>query len=62
MPKQKTKKALAKRVKVTARGKVLRNRPGASHLKSRKSPSRIRRFRQEREVPASVAKKIKQAI
>ncbi len=62
MPKQKTKKAIAKRVKVTARGKVLRNRPGASHLKSRKSPSRIRRFRQEREVPASVAKKIKQAI
>jgi len=62
MPKQKTKKALSKRVKVTARGKVLRNRPGASHLKSRKSPSRIRRFRQGREVPTSVAKKIKQAI
>jgi len=62
MPKQKTRKALSKRVKVTARGKVLRNRPGASHLKSRKSPSRIRRFRKSCEVPAKMARQIKQAI
>jgi len=31
MPKQKTRKSIAKRVKVTARGKLLRNRPGAGH-------------------------------
>ena len=36
MPKQKTRKSIAKRVKVTARGKLLRNRPGASLLKSRR--------------------------
>ncbi len=56
MPKQKTNKAIAKRVKITARGKLLRNRPGASHLKSRKSPSRIRRFRQQMQLPTAFAK------
>ncbi len=59
MPKQKTRKAISKRIKVTARGKVLRNRPGASHLKSRKSPSRIRRFRQEVQLPKTFAKHAK---
>jgi large subunit ribosomal protein L35 len=45
MPKMKTRKAVAKRVKVTARGKLLRHRAGAGHLKSRKSPKRLRKFR-----------------
>jgi len=45
MPKMKTSKTIAKRIKVTARGKLLRHRPGAGHLRSRKSPRRIRRFR-----------------
>lgn len=59
MPKQKTRKAIAKRVKITGRGKVLRNRPGAGHLKSRKSPSRIRRFRQEVRLPKAFARHAK---
>jgi len=59
MPKQKTRKAIAKRVKITGRGKVLRNRPGAGHLKSRKSPSRIRRFRQEVQVPPTFSRHVK---
>lgn len=45
MPKMKTNKAMQKRVKVTGRGKLLRRRPGGGHLKSSKSPKRIRRFR-----------------
>ena len=45
MPKMKTNKAVAKRIKVTGRGKLLRRRAGAGHLKSRKSPKRLRRFR-----------------
>ena len=45
MPKMKTRKAVAKRVKVTARGKVLRHRAGGGHLKSRKSPKRLRKLR-----------------
>ena len=43
----KTNKSIAKRLKVTARGKIMRHRPGAGHLKSVKSPGRIRRFRKK---------------
>jgi large subunit ribosomal protein L35 len=45
MPKQKTHKGLAKRVKVTAKGKVLRSRAGGGHLLSGKSGQRRRRIR-----------------
>lgn len=51
MPKQKTHKGLAKRVKVTARGKIKHRRAGASHLMSGKSAKRRRRIRR----PAVVA-------
>jgi len=42
MPKQKTHKGLAKRVKVTARGKIKRQRAGSGHLMSHKSGNRCR--------------------
>lgn len=44
MPKKKTKKAAAKRFKVTAGGKVLFNRPGKSHLMTGKSSKRRRKL------------------
>ena len=47
MPKMKTNKALAKRLKVTGRGKILRRKAGAGHLKSVKSPKRLRRMRKD---------------
>lgn len=50
MPKMKTNKAVAKRIKVTARGKLMRHRAGAGHLKSRKSPKRLRRLRKVTEL------------
>ena len=56
MPKMKTNKAVAGRIKVTARGKLLRGRPGAGHLKSRKSPKRIRRFRRKAQLSRGFAK------
>lgn len=62
MPKMKTNKAVAKRVKITARGKVLRHMPGAGHLKSCKSPSRIRRFRSTIEAPKAFAKQAKRKL
>ncbi len=62
MPKQKTRKSIVKRVKVTARGKLLRNRPGAGHLKSRKSPSQLRRFRKKMQIPPSFARQIKRML
>ncbi len=45
MPKQKTHKGLAKRVKVTARGKVVRRHTFRGHLMSGKSGARKRRLR-----------------
>jgi len=44
MPKQKTHKGLAKRVKVTAKGKVKHRRAGAGHLMSSKNAKRRRRL------------------
>ncbi|MHC4984200.1 MAG: 50S ribosomal protein L35 [Planctomycetota bacterium] len=58
----KTRKAVAKRVKVTARGKMLRRRRGGRHLKSGKSPKRIRRFRRPARLSATVSRKIKQTL
>jgi len=43
MPKVKTKKIVAKRFKITARGKVLHRVQGARHLRRKKSKSRQRR-------------------
>jgi large subunit ribosomal protein L35 len=45
MPKLKTHKGLAKRIKVTGRGKLKHRRPGASHLMSVKNAKRRRHLR-----------------
>jgi len=44
MPKQKTHKGLAKRVKITATGKVKYKRSGGGHLMSGKNAKRRRRI------------------
>lgn len=62
MPKMKTKKSVAKRVRITARGKVLHRTPGSGHLKSRKTPSRIRRFRKPRELSPAFARHAKRLL
>ena len=62
MPKMKTNKAVAKRIKVTARGKLLRGRPLAGHLKSRKTPKRVRALRQQRSVSKGFAKQAKRML
>ena len=46
MPRMKTKRAAAKRLKVTASGRLARRRGGKSHLLEAKSPKRRRRLRQ----------------
>jgi large subunit ribosomal protein L35 len=56
MPKHKTNKSVAKRVKVTGTGRLKRRSPGASHLKSRKSPKRLRRFRKVKDFDSVFAK------
>ena len=62
MPKQKTNKALAKRIKITGRGRLRRHGPGAGHLKSVKSPDRIRRFRKEKDFPEQFVKHAKRLL
>ena len=49
--KSKTHKGLAKRVKLTATGKLMRHKGGKSHLR-RKKPARVRRLYDET-IPAS---------
>ena len=56
MPKMKTNKSVAKRVKVTGSGKIKRRSPGAGHLKSRKSPKRLRGFRKVKDVSKGFAR------
>lgn len=43
MAKVKTQKSVSKRIKITSSGKLLRGHSYASHLKTKKSKSRIRR-------------------
>jgi large subunit ribosomal protein L35 len=62
MPKQKTHKGLAKRVKVTGKGKVKRKRAGAGHLMSGKSGNRCRNLRKTAGASPAMAKKIKEAL
>ena len=47
MPKIKTRKSVAKRVKKTGSGKLLRMTmfSGCTHIRSNKSPKRVRKFR-----------------
>ena len=54
--KMKTHKGILKRVKVTAKGKLMRHRPLCGHLKSRKSPKRVRNLRRSRPLSKGVAK------
>jgi large subunit ribosomal protein L35 len=62
MPKLKTKKALAKRVKVTKKKKVLRSKAGRRHLLSSKSRKRKRNLRRKVKVPATEKKLIQRGL
>lgn len=62
MPKLKTNKALAKRVKVSKNGKIMRTRSGKSHLNSSLSPKRRRQLRRKGQVAAGFCKRIKRAL
>ncbi|OUO60814.1 50S ribosomal protein L35 [Olsenella sp. An270] len=47
MPKMKTHKGTAKRFRRTGSGKIMRAKAFKSHILTKKSPKRIRGFRQE---------------
>ena len=60
--KQKTRKGVAKRFKVTASGKVLRRTQNMRHLRSNKSKKAKRAYRVPVQVTGKWAKKIKRML
>ena len=60
--KMKTNRSAAKRFKVTANGKVKRNKGGGSHLNVKKSPKRKRRLNETVFLEGNEAKKIKKYV
>jgi len=62
MPKLKTHKGTAKRVKITSTGKITRRRAFGAHLLAKKSKSRKRNINTTAIVTGSTAKNIKRAL
>jgi len=62
MPKLKTRKCAAKRLKMTGTGKFRHNKAGARHLMSTKNAKRRRRLRQDGAVSSAEKKRIKAAL
>ena len=62
MPKQKTHKGLAKRVKVTATGKVIHKKTNAGHLMSGKPGKQRRRYRETGQLTGADARRIKEKL
>jgi len=62
MPKEKTKKALTKRFRITSKGKVMHSKGGKSHLMSTKSGDRKRQLRKKGELSKGETAKIKKIM
>lgn len=62
MPKLKTHKGTAKRIKITSTGKLTRRRAFGNHMLSKKSKSRKRAISTTATVSGSTAKNVKRAL
>lgn len=62
MPKLKTHKATAKRIKLTSSGKLLRRRAFGTHMLAKKSKSRKRAIHVGTTISGSIAKNVKRAL
>ena len=62
MPKLKTHKSTAKRVKRTSTSKIVRRRAFGGHLLAKKSASRKRNIGTKAEIKGSIRKNIKKAL
>lgn len=62
MPKMKTHKATLKRLRITKTGKAHHKRAGCKHLRSAKSPDRLRRLRKDAYLSASDARRISRLL
>ena len=62
MPKLKTRKCAAKRLKMTGTGEYRHNKAGARHLMSTKNAKRRRRLSQDGSVSSAERRRIKAAL
>lgn len=62
MPKLKTHKGTAKRIKLTSTGKLVRRRAFGAHLLANKSKSRKRNINTPAQVTGAMAKNVKRAL
>lgn len=62
MPKLKTRKSVAKRVKITKKKKILRSKAGRRHLLSAKTKKRKRKLRRKAKVSEGDKRALKRAL
>ncbi|BEP28608.1 50S ribosomal protein L35 [Helicovermis profundi] len=62
MPKMKTHRGAAKRVKLTGTGKLKRSKAYTSHILNKKTPKRKRNLRKATEVSSSDLKRVRKLL
>ena len=62
MPKLKTRKAVAKRFKLTKKGKVKRMKAGRSHILTKKARNRKRHLRKKTLVSTSFSRRVRRQL
>ena len=62
MPKLKTHKGTAKRVKITRTGKIVRERAFGNHILAKKSKARKRNIKSSASIDGKIAKNVKKAL
>ncbi len=62
MPKLKTRKAVAKRFRLTKKGKIKRSKAGKAHILTKKARSRKRHLRKSTLVSKSFLRKVKMQL
>ena len=62
MPKNKPHKGLLKRIRITKTGKVKHKHASSSHMRSHKSPTKLRTLRQGKEVSNAEAKRLQKLL
>jgi len=62
MPKLKTHKGTAKRIKITGSGKIVRERAFGNHILAKKSKARKRNMKTAAVVDGTISKNIKRAL
>lgn len=62
MPKLKTHKGTAKRIKITGSGKLVRERAFGNHILAKKSKSRKRKIKTSALITGKIAKNIKTSL